>query len=97
MRALQANELGRHLRSIVAELNFVELLRAELYVAVLTRVGLEVGRMDPPFSAILAYQFHLYCATSIVLAFMSRPVGSVIIFRHLAHRRYPLRGRQTRR
>ena len=38
MRALQANELGRHLPSIVAELGFWELLRAELVVAVLPRV-----------------------------------------------------------
>ena len=97
MRALQAIESGDHVRSIVAELDFVECLRAELYFAVLACVGLEVARMDPPFSAILAYQFHLYCATSIVLAFMSRPVGSVISFRHLAHRRYALQGRQTRR
>ena len=97
MRALQANEFGDHLRVVVVELDFVELLRAELYVAVLTLVGLEVLRMDPPLSAILAYQCHLYCATSIVLAFMSRPVGSVISFRHLAHRRYALQGRQTRR
>ena len=59
MRALPANELGDHLRSIVAELDFVELLRAELYVAILTRVGLEVARMDPLFSAILAYQLRL--------------------------------------
>ena len=47
MRALHANELGRHLPSIVAELNLQELLGAELYVAALTRVGLEVGLMDP--------------------------------------------------
>ena len=80
MRALQANELGRHLPSIVAELDFWELPRAELYLAVLTHVGLEVKRMDPPFSAILAYQFYLYCGTSFVLAFMSRPVGGVIRF-----------------
>ena len=80
MRALQANELGRHLPSIVAELDFWELLRAELYVAVLTRVGLEVGRMDPPFSAILAYQNAVQCRTSRVPAFISRPVASVICF-----------------
>ena len=80
MRALQANELGRHILSIVAELDFVELLRAELYLAILTLVGLEVMWVDPPFSAILAYQCRLYCATSFVLAFMSRPVGGVIRF-----------------
>ena len=47
MRALQANEFGDHLRVVVAELDFVELLRAELYVAVLTHVRPEVARMDP--------------------------------------------------
>ena len=80
MRALQANELGHHLRIVVVELDFGELLRAELYLAVLTRVGLEVAGMDPPFSAISAYQLRLYCAIPFVPAFISRPVASVICF-----------------
>ena len=80
MRALQAIESGDHVRVVVVELDFVELLHAEPYGAVLTLVRPEVARTDPPFSAILAYQCHLYCATSIVLALMSRPVGGVIRF-----------------
>ena len=59
MRALQANEFGDHLRVVVVELDFVELLPAELYVALLTLVRPEVARMDPPVSAIPAYQLRL--------------------------------------
>ena len=83
MRALQAHEFGDHLRLVVVELDFVELLRAELDVAVLTLVRLEVARMDPPFSAISAYQLRLYCAIPFVPAFISRPVASVICFQAL--------------
>ena len=80
MRALQANEFGDHLRVVVVELDFVELLRAELYFEILTLVRPKVARMDPPFSAISAYQLRLYCAIPLVPAFISRPVASVICF-----------------
>ena len=80
MRALQASGFGAHIRVVVVELDFVELLRPELYVAVLTLVRPEVARVDPPCSAISAYQLCLYCATPFVPAFISRPVASVIRF-----------------
>ena len=83
MRALQANEFGDHLRVVVVELDFVELLCPELYVAVLTLVRPEVARVDPPCSAISAYQLCLYCAIPFVPAFISRPVATVICFQTL--------------
>ena len=79
-RALQAIEFGDHIRVVVVELDFVELLRPELYFAVLTLVRTEVARVDPPCSAISAYQLCLYCAIPFVPAFISRPVANVICF-----------------
>ena len=82
-RALQAVEFGDHIRVVVVELDFVELLRPELYFAVLTLVRPEVARVDPPCSAISAYQLCLYNEITLVPAFISRPVATVICFQTL--------------